>query len=427
MRPADLKRLDRELDEYVDDLFAGTGRPERVRAMGWYVEGLLLDGERKSMQPMAARLTAAEPERAEGVRQALQQCVAYSDWDDEELFARLAVKVDAELRGISAMVVDDTGFAKKGTHSVGVARQYSGTMGRTDNCQVATSLHLAAPVQSVMIGARLYLPKEWTEDRARCAKAGVPKTAKFKTKWQLALGLIDSALRAGVRKRPVLADAAYGDVTEFRAGLEERHLEYLVGVSSNHVVWAPGTAPTKPPPRKSGTIGRPRTRILSRHEKPQSLRLLVDGLGRGAVHKVTWRQGSKGRETSWFGAVRIQDAHRHAAGRKPPPPIWLLFQWPPDEKAPIKFWFSNLPVTTDLKTLVSLAMMRWRVERDYQELKGELGLDHFEGRTWRGFHHHAALCAVAHGFLALQRASLPPSEALDDSNRPTTAADHPAA
>jgi len=255
---------------------------------------------------------------------------------------------------------------------------------------------------------RLYLPESWVMDRKRCVKVGVPDDVEFKTKWQIALDLIDGAQRAGVQKYPVLADCAYGDVTEFRNELERRGHRYLVGVSRQLVVWPPEFRPVPPPARKKGDIGRPRTRSIVGDARPLSVERLAESLGRRGPKLVPWRIGSKGREASWFGAVRVRTAHRHGTGAEPGEPIWLLYQWPPDELKPIKFWFSNLPANTSLKKLVSLAMLRWRVERDYQELKGEIGLDHFEGRSWRGFHHHAALCALAHGFLALQRALFPP-------------------
>ena len=407
MKTQDMERLDRRLTEYLRELVSGMGRPERVRAMCNYVRGLLLDGERKSMQPMAARL-ARDPSEAEALRQSMQQCVAHAEWDDQELFGAVARMVDSEMDGISAWVIDDTGFPKKGVHSVGVARQYSGTLGRTENCQVATSLHLAATKQSAMIGMRLYLPKEWTDDPKRCAKVGVPSDIGFQTKWQTAIDLLDEADTAGVRRRPVLADAGYGDITEFREELAVRKHHYVVGVGGKLVVWRPGSRPT-PPKNVAGQKGRPRTGFLPGPIPPLSVRALVISLGIGAAKRVTWRQGSKGRETSWFGALRVRTAHGHSAGKPPGGPIWLLYQWPSDEKEPTKFWFSNCPAATSLKKLVSLAMLRWRVERDYQELKSEIGLDHFEGRTWRGFHHHVTLCAVAHAFLALQRASFSPS------------------
>jgi SRSO17 transposase len=229
MKQRELKRLDRELREYVGSMVAGMGRVERRAALSSYVTGLLLDGERKSIEPMAARLVYDASEM-EAMRQRLQQAVMIADWPDEEMFGRLALKLDVELPGVEALVVDDTGFPKKGVHSVGVARQYSGTLGRVDNCQVAVSLHLASEAGSGCIALRLYLGKEWTDDRARMTKVGVPANVSLETKWQIALKQIDGALAAGVQKHLTLADAGYGDIGEFRAGLRERGLRYAVGI-----------------------------------------------------------------------------------------------------------------------------------------------------------------------------------------------------
>lgn len=411
MKPQHLKKLERELDAYVESLTVDMGRPERRDAMGRYVTGLLLDGDRKSMEPMAARLVD-DPDDAEGMRQRLQQCVSISPWDDKEMFRRVALKLDKDLPTVEAFVLDDTGFAKKGKHSVGVARQYSGTLGRTDNCQVATSLHLAGEAGSGCIGMQLYLPESWTDDRERCRNAGVPDDVGYIPKWKIALGLIDDALAWGVQPRVTLADSWYGDITKFREGLTERKLVYNVGVRSTTVVWPPGVE-LKVPKRKPGKTGRRPTTPRSK-SKPISMMNLAKRLGRRAYRKVTWRDGSRGQMSSHFAAVRVRCAHRHVQGRPPGDEEWLLIEWPKDEKAPTKFFLSTQSKTCSLKKLVRTAKLRWRVERDYQDMKQEIGLDHFEGRKWRGFHHHAALCAAAHAFLALRRALFPPKgRALD--------------
>ena len=231
MTPDQLKRLDRELGAFFDEMITGMGRPERRSAMRHYLTGLLLDGERKSVQPMAARL-ALDTAESDALRQRLQDCVSLSPWSDEEMLRRLALKFDREMPGIEAFVTDDTGFAKKGKYSVGVARQYSGTLGRTDNCQVAVSLHLAGAKGSGCIAMRLYLPEEeWVSDKKRRAAVGVPEDVRFRRKWEIALEQLDAALAAGVRRHVILADAGYGDSTEFRTGIEERGLNYIVGVS----------------------------------------------------------------------------------------------------------------------------------------------------------------------------------------------------
>ena len=423
MTPHAVQRLDRELTTFVETLTVGLGRPERRTAMSQYITGLLLDGERKSIEPIAARLVA-RADQIQAMRQRLQQCVVVSPWDADVLFARLARTLDQELPEVTALIVDDTGFPKKGTHSVGVARQYSGTLGRTDNCQIATSLHLAGERGSGCVGMRLYLPETWTADRPRCAAAGVPDTVAFAPKWQHALALLDAALGAGVRRHVVLGDAAFGEVTAFREALTVRGLTYLLRVQGSLVVWPPGTRFLVP--ARQGTMGRPRsTPRPTRPTSPVTLAALAAMLRH---RRVTWREGSRGPQASRFAAVRVRVAHRHAEGAGPGPELWLLSEWPRAETAPTKYYLSSLPVTTPLRTLVRLAKLRWRVERDYQELKGELGLDHFEGRTWNGFHHHMALCAAAHAFLALRRALFPPAlDAVDDRDGASTAASTAAA
>jgi SRSO17 transposase len=406
MTPHRLQKLRKELSAYLDEMLEDQGRPERRSALGHYITGLLLDGERKSIQPMAARLTE-DPASADAMRQRLQDCVSASRWSEVDLLRRFAIKMDRELPGLEVMVVDDTGFAKKGTHSVGVARQYSGTLGRTDNCQVMPSVHLAGELGSVMVGARLYLPERWTEDRVRCRAAGVPDDVEFKTKWQIALDLIDQTLGFGISRRPVIADAAYGETVEFRDGLTQRGLPYVVGVPNTHLIWPPGTNPK--PPKRSGRVGRPGSRWRDGNKQPIRIAELVKGVPRERYKTVSWREGARGKLSSKFLAYRVRPAEKHTKGRPPADEQWLLCEWHSSETEP-RFHFSTLPANLSLKELVRITKLRWRVERDYQDLKGEVGLDHFEGRTWRGFHRHATLCAVAHGFLALRRALFPPIE-----------------
>jgi SRSO17 transposase len=412
MNRRDLRKLDRELTEYIGSMVEGMGRTERREALGAYVTGLLLDGERKSIEPIAARLVD-DPAEIQAMRQRLQQAVVIANWADEEMRKRLALKLDAELPGVEALVVDDTGFPKKGKHSVAVARQYSGTLGRVDNCQIATSLHLAGEAGSGCIGMQLFVPEAWASDRKRREAVGIPAEVEHQKKWEIALGQIDDALRWGVRRHVVLADAGYGDATEFRAGLRKRGLRYVVGVQGDHRVWPPGIRPTVPA-KESGAPGRPRTRPVGEAE-PQRIKAVAASLGRDAFSVVRWREGSRGKQSSRFAAIWVTPGENHKRGRGRPPAdaVWLLIEWPDGEPEPTKFWLAAFPKNASLVSLVRLAKLRWRVERDYQELKQEIGLDHYEGRTWRGFHHHATLCAVAHGFLALRRALFPPEEAMD--------------
>lgn len=421
MNQREMKQLDRELTGYLDSMTVGMGRPQRRQAMTDYLTGLLLDGDRKSIEPMAGRLVDHESE-IEATRQRLQQCVSVSTWSDEEMWLRLALKAEAELPEVEVFVADDTGFPKKGNHSVGVQRQYSGTLGRTENCQVAVSLHLAGERGSVCIGMQMYLPESWTSDRKRCQSVGVPDEVPFRTKWQISLAQIDATQEWGLARRVLLADAGYGDVTEYRDGVVERGLDYVVGVQGSLVAWAPGTGPIPPPTtRPKGQAGKFPTRWKTGESKPMSLFELAKLIGRGGVQTVHWREGSRGRQGSAFGAVRISMAHGHSRGAPPGDEQWLLYEWPVKEKDPTKFWLSTLPPTTPIKKLVRLAKLRWRVERDYQELKQEIGLDHFEGRGWIGFHHHATLCAVAHAFLALRRALSPPEPGMDTAGGTTSA------
>jgi SRSO17 transposase len=415
MRAREVAKLERELGEYLDHFVDGLGRPERRQALRWYMTGLLLDGERKSIAPMAGRLVDDAGE-VEAMRQRLQQAVTIAGWSDAEVLSRLATKLDEELPGVEAFVIDDTGFPKKGKHSVGVQRQYSGTLGRIDNCQVAVSLHLAGEHGSGMVGFRLFLPESWVDDRARRKRAGVPSEIRAATKGTLALEQLDAALAAGVRRHVVLADAGYGDSGEFRDALEQRGLRYVVAVNGEPTVWPPGSRP-RIAKKPRGSSGRPPTRHRDAAHPPLALKQLAPTL---RFSRVSWREGSKGWQSGRFAAVRIRTAHRHMNGKAPGAEQWLLCQQTGDDKTPYKYWLSNLPATATNATLVRFAKLRWRVERDYQELKQELGLDHFEGRTWRGFHHHATLCAVAHGFLALRRALFPPQDSpLDTADGPT--------
>ncbi len=373
--------------------------------MAQYITGLVLDGERKSIAPIAARLVDRS-DQIQAMRQRLQQCVVVSPWDADALFRRLARMLDGDLPEVTAFVIDDTGFPKKGRHSVGVAQQYSGTLGRTDNCQVATSLHLAGERGSACIGMRRYLPETWTRDRPRRRVAGVPDTVAFAPKWPPALDRLDAALSAGGRGHVVLGDAAFGAVTAFRDALTARGRSSVLRVPSPLVVWPPGTRFRVP--ARQGATGRPRS---TRRPATPTTPLPLAAVAATRQHRrVTWREGSRGRHASRFAAVRVHLAHRHAEGAGPGPEVWRLSDWPRDEPAPTKYDLSSLPPTTSLRTLVRFGTRRGRIERDDQELTGELGLDHVAGRTWNGFHHHVAFCAAAHAFLALRRALVPPGD-----------------
>jgi SRSO17 transposase len=373
-----------------------------------YCKGLLLPGERKSIEPMAARL---DSENTQSMRQSLHHLVAKASWSDEVLLEQVRDYVLPAMQKqgpVVAWIVDDTGFPKKGKHSVGVTRQYCGQVGKQENCRVAVSLSVATWSSSLPIEYRLYLPKEWAEDAERREKTEVPETVEFQTKPAIALDQIRAAVATNLERGVVLADAAYGINTEFRDGLTELDLQYIVGVQSSMTVWEPGKQPLPAKPR--GSMGRP-PRLLQRStdHQPVSVKQLAMNLPTTAFREVAWREGTDRKLQSRFAAVRIRAAHRDYEKAEPHPEEWLLIEWPREDKEPTKYWVSTLAPTTKLKALIKMAKHRWIIERDYEELKQELGLGHFEGRNWRGFHHHATLCIAAYGFLIAERNRFSPS------------------
>jgi SRSO17 transposase len=359
---------------------------------------------------MAARI---DPRHVRARHQSMHHLVANAPWDDAAALrlARDLVLAEMDRHGpVAAWLVDDTAFPKKGQHSVGVAHQYCGTLGKQANCQVAVTVTLANEAVSVPAAYQLYLPESWARDRTRRRTARVPPTMAFRPKWQIALAQIHALHREAVPLAPVVADAAYGGTLEFRATLTAQHIPYVLGVREDTVVWPPGYTPR--PPRRRSHRGRPPTRLRGTvRQPPTRLATLVSRLPASAWSTVTWREGTRGRMRSRFVALRVQPAP--ALFRTTPRPVeWLLSEWPLDEPAPTKYYLSTLPASTSLADLVRLAHLRWRIERDYQELKDEFGLDHFEGRGWRGFHHHGSLCIAAYAFLAAERARLSPPEPL---------------
>jgi SRSO17 transposase len=394
---------------YIEGLAEAAEHVDRNVPLKSYCMGLLLPGERKSVEPMAARLA---PDNVRRMHQSLHHVVADAPWRDEAVLDRcLDFVLPAMLRRgpVVAWVVDDTGFPKKGHESVGVARQYCGQVGKQDNCRVAVSVSVTTEKASMPVAFRLYLPETWTEDRNRRKKTGVPDEIQFQTKTEIALEQIQRARERGIPQGVVLADAGYGVDTSFRAALTKMKLAYIMGVQSSVTVWKPGEQP-QPAPARRGSTGRPR-KLLQRDAKhqPVSAKELAMSLPAEAWKKVTWRQGVKQKLHSRFAALRVRPAHRDYWRAQPHPEEWLLIEWPTDEKEPTKYWLSTLPADTALVELVHLAKHRWIIERDYQELKQELGLGHYEGRGWRGFHHHATLCIAAYGFLVAERNRFSPS------------------
>jgi SRSO17 transposase len=393
---------------YLDDLAAAFGHADRRTPVRQYCTGLLLPGERKSVEPMAARLA---PRAVRATHQSMHHLVATAPWDDTAVLAavRDAVLPTLETHGpLEAWIIDDTAIPKKGRHSVGVARQWCGQRGKQDNCQAAVSLSVASRAASLPVAYQLYLPEEWADDPERRERAGVPADVAFRPKQAIALAQVEATLEAEVPRGVVLADAAYGSDTAFRDQLTAWDLRYAVGIRGNVTVWPAGTGPLPAPPYAG--FGRPATRLRrdAAHQPVAVAQLALD-LPARAYRTVTWREGTRGLMRSRFARVRVRPAHRDYHRHEPRAEEWLLIEWPADEEEPTKYWLSTLPARVSRRELVDTAKLRWRVERDYQELKQELGLGQFEGRGWRGFHHHATLCIAAYGFLVAERLAFPPS------------------
>jgi SRSO17 transposase len=393
---------------YLDRLALAAGHLDRSSPLKSYCTGLLLPGERKSVEPMAARLY---PRKVRQAHQSLHHLVADAPWSDEDLLeaVRTYVLPLMQQKGpVEAWIVDDTGLVKKGNHSVGVTRQYCGQVGKQENCQVAVSLSLSTAEASLPVAWRLYLPEVWTQDGKRRKATGVPEEIRFQTKPAIAVQQLRSAVDRGLPTAPVLADAGYGNDTGFRDGITELGLPYVVGIQSSVSVWKPGEAPL--PKRNWKGNGRP-PKLVRRDQQhaPVAVKELAFVLAPRLWKKVTWREGTRHPLGSRFAALRVRPAHRDYWRSEPRPEEWLLIEWPKEESEPMKYWLSTLPADVPLRDLVRLAKQRWIIERDYQELKQELGLGHYEGRGWRGFHHHATLCIAAYGFLVAERSRFSPS------------------
>jgi SRSO17 transposase len=405
---------------YVDGLASVIGHADREGPLRDYCTGLMLPGERKSVEPMAARTA---PGRTAAQHQSLLHFIGNGAWSDAKVLGKVREMVLPAMErngAIEAWIIDDTSFPKQGTHSVGVARQYCGQLGKQDNCQVAVSLSMANHHASLPVAYRLYLPKVWAGDRARRSDAKVPEEIGFKTKPQIALEQIRWACAAGLALGVLLMDPAYGTDSRLRIGATELGLTYVAGIQSNILVWPSGIGPRRQ--------GKPLNNT-GRRDEPDlvSVKKLALGLPKRVWRTVRWREGSAKWLSSRFARVRVRAGHRQLPAELLTEE-WLLIEWPEDKAAPTKYWLSTLPKKISFRRLVDFAKLRWRIERDYQELKQEVGLGHFEGRGWRGFHHHATLCIAAYGFLISERETIPPSgprcaalfqkPALPDSYRP---------
>lgn len=406
-----------DLEDFAAEVFEPFARNDQRRWGQVYLRGLLTDGQRKSVEPMAARLGE------DGNRQALAHFITTSPWNPAHVRARLAWKMETAIRP-GTLIFDDTGFLKDGTASACVSRQYTGTAGKVTNCQVGVSLHLASDHASAAVNWRLFLPESWDpsspkadpDKAARRTACGIPDDVRHVEKWQLALDMLDETRSWGIEVPLAVADAGYGDAAAFRHGLQARGLNYMVGISTTLSAQPGEAVPVTEPYSGNG-----RPPVAKYPDKPQSVKQLVIAAGRNAAKPVQWREGSRPgtgrsgfkRMYSRFVALRIRPAGREvrqAIDGPELPACWLLAEWPADQTEPVQFWLSDLPADTPLTTLVRLAKLRWRVEHDYREMKQALGLAHFEGRTWHGWHHHVTLVSVAHAFCTLQRLARAPKD-----------------
>jgi SRSO17 transposase len=397
MKAREIERFRLKLEAFLADVVLFMGRKERRQHAEEYVRGLLMDGERKSIEPMADRLPGGDV-------QALQQFVNQSPWSTKEVQASLARKVEREFVPEAYWFIDEVSFPKQGKHSVGVGRQYCGALGKTANCQVAVTLDLGTEESSTPLDWALYLPEPWINDPVRRKEAGIPEEITFKTKTELALDLIDEVRGWGLQNRLILSDSGYGDAYEFRHELRSRELDYVVQVSGDLTGWTEDPHPAKPPMKQGGQI--PRKRLYAKELPPtRSLCQIATDLSVQSWKKITWREGTKGPLSSRFARVIVWMAGGLMQGKTMKVPSEeLLIEWPEEADEPRKYWLSSLPARrTSFRGLVRKAKGRFRVDQDYEEMKGEVGLDHFEGRSWQGWYHHVTLVTLAYTFLMLER------------------------
>lgn len=369
------------------------GRREQKESFAAYAHGIVGEGARKSVEPIAARATG-EPAECERMQARLLNFLRDSPWSDREVrreSARHVVAALQEQEPVTTWIIDDTGFPKQGKHSVGVQRQYSGTLGKIGNCQIGVSLTLATRHEHVPIDVALYMPQSWTEDSERREKARVPDDLEFKTKPELALDLIARAVEDNIPGKILLADAAYGNSSKFRNTVSAHGLDLGVAVQASTKVW-------------------PLDKLERRHGDPLSVQDFGTKLGRRAFRRLTWREGPGGKLSSRFAFRRVKVAHDDGTDAGDRPPLWLVLEWPEEEDRPTKFVLTTLPRRLSKKEIVRIFKERWRTERAYQELKGELGLDHFEGRSFPGWNHHVSVVLCCYAFIVSERVRhFPPS------------------
>ncbi len=392
------------LAEYFVDVASGLTRSEQRWAAEYYARALMMDGARKSLEPMVTRMGGTSVEY-----EALQHFLADSPWDPAVIDRAVAERVCGVIEPM-AWVIDDTGVPKYGKHSPGVKRQYSGTLGKVGSCQIAVSLHAVSTRGTVPLGFRLYVPEDWCADPTRRKEAKIPASVAFSTKPTIAGELVARAAGWKIRRAPVLGDQAYGNDTKLRTRLHADGIDYVLAIGPECAVFDPGTVFTVPE-RKPGSRG-PAPSALATDTKPRSITALLADLDPDAFAPVAFRDINGGQLVSRFAFVRVIAAHPVTRDRQAPREEWLIIEWPEGHQAPSDYWISNLPADTEPEQLARLARLRWMIELDYRQLKGELGLDHYEGLSYRGFHHHCTLVTAAHGFLTLERA---------DPNRPRPA------
>lgn len=386
-----------EFQEYLDFLCKGLGHADRSRGFIDYCKGLMLPIERKSIEPLAAH---SDPYNVQAKHQSLHHFIAESDWSDQSVLSLILQWAKPSLGNGNNYywIVDDSGIPKKGKHSVGVSRQYCGQLGKQENCQVAVSLSLATAKGSLPIDYRLYLPKEWADDVDKRRKTGIPDEIDFQTKPDIALEQIIKAKESNIPIGIVLADAGYGDSTNFRDTLSSEGLIYAVGIKPQTSVWTNNNKPL-PPKEWQGKGRKPKLLRRDIENQPESVKTIAMELPEASYRKITWREGTNEKLSSRFARIRVISANKDFLRESMRDEEWLVIEWPENEKEPTKYWLSTLPVNISFVKMVNAIKMRWRIERDYQELKQEFGLAHFEGRNWRGFHHHATLCIAAYAFL----------------------------
>jgi SRSO17 transposase len=401
MNPRIREKIEARFAGYVEGLASVIGHADRTGPLRDYCVGLMLPGERKSVEPMAAKTA---PARMEAQHQSLLHFVGVGPWSDEKVLTKVREMVlpAIEKHGpIEAWIIDDTAFPKQGKHSVGVHHQYCGQLGKQANCQVAVSLSIANHSASLPVAYRLYLPKDWAEDGARRDKAGVPLDIGFRTKPEIALEQIRWACEAGLPRGVGLMDVAYGNDSRLRTGMTALGLTYVAGIQPNTLMWPSGAGPKRRGNPLNNTGRRDEPDLISAKE-------VALALSKRAWRTIKWREGSADWLSSRFARVRVGVGHNQLLPESLSQE-WLLIEWPEGEAEPTKYWLSTLPANINFRRLVDFAKLRWRIERDYQELKQEVGLGHYEGRGWRGFHHHATLCIAAYGFLISERGTIPPS------------------